>query len=404
MGRFNFGNQPNIGGGGENNYSANSSEGAVRTEEYYADSPDVREEYALTLKDLWLCIGFCIVGWIVACVGFSMIADSDLGVLLVILGVLIVDLPCFRILLAGGSLGMLFGSVIGAERIIHYSDGTKERDNSAWSAGLAATLFTWLITLVVGVFAMVFRIFKNFMHLLSLKKEGDIKTDVKTAPWLPIVVGLAVFFGGLIVVGIVGAANEYQASVRDDFTDEETTAMLEGISKDMTEQNWSFKIWQGAEIALTVDHKYYPGEGSEIDITVTKDGEERLGIPEGAYAIGVFTDEDEILYATVGQDGNISGYVTDTALCEKLYKFTPEGIFAIDAMLQDIEKVNAYDNESNQGGMYDVTEYKITYKVAGANGYEQEMYAGEKNGVWKVRIVDSPFGWSVSEYLEFKYN
>ena len=110
------------------------------------------------------------------------------------------------------------------------------------------------------------------------------------------------------------------------------------------------------------------------------------------------------LYATIGDDDSIDEYITDTALQAKLDMFTPESILATEKMLADIEKVYAYDNESDQGGMYDETEYKFTFKEKGAHGYEQEMYAGTEDGKWKVRLVDSPYSWAEPFYIEFRYN
>ena len=153
-------------------------------------------DYFDKLRDLWLCIAFCIAGWVVACIGFAT------NPLIVVLGVLIVDRPCFRLLLQGASIGAIFGSIVGATRIITYSDGHKERDDSGWSAGLAVTIFSWLITLVIGVVVIVVRIFRNFFTCFRIYREEKMKTEIKEAFWLPIAVGLGVFFIGLIVVAI----------------------------------------------------------------------------------------------------------------------------------------------------------------------------------------------------------
>lgn len=405
MGRFNFGNQPNIGGnGGANNVNdAYDSGSAAVTEEYYGDEPTAQEEYNATLKDLWLCIAFCIVGWIVACVGFAMIANSDIGILLVLIGVIIVDLPCFKILLAGGSLGMLFGSIVGAERIIYYTDGTKKRDNSAWSAGLAVTIFTWLATAVVGVFAVVFRIFKDFMHLISLKKEGGIYTDAKTAPWLPIVVGIGVFVGGLIAVGIVGAVGDYQDSIRDDFSDAETVEIIEGIEADMLANDWAYMLWGSADGPyLTVKHEYFADEGRQLSIEITDEGSDKLGIDAGNYAIGWF--EDEVLYARF-VDGTTQAMITDEAIKLKLESFTIENILAADAMVDSIADVYAFNTGYSQGSIYSdgETETKITFKREGASGEQAVVYAGAKGDAWRVRVVEAPYSWEGGNYIEFKY-
>ena len=153
--------------------------------------------YFEKLKDLWFCMYFCIAGWALACIGFAT------NIIFVLLGVIVVDLPCFRLLLGGASLGAILGSSVGATRIITYRDGHKERDDSGWSAGLAVTIFTWLFTIIIGLFVIVFRIFKDFLICLKTQKEENLKPEIKNACWLPIVVGLGVFVIGLIIVALV---------------------------------------------------------------------------------------------------------------------------------------------------------------------------------------------------------
>ena len=406
MGRFTSGNQDN-GSNGANNANSYNGGGEVRTapdEEYYGDHLSEQEEYGIVLKDLWLCIAFCIVGWIIACIGFAMIAENDLGILFVLVGVIVVDLPCFKILLAGGSLGMLFGSVVGAERIIHYTDGTTERDNSAWSAGLAVTIFTWIATLIVGVFAMVFRIFKNFLKLLEIKREGTVHTDVKTAPWLPIVVGLGVFVLGLVVVGIVGSVTDYQRSVRDDYSDEESVAILDSVAEGMTKLDWQYIIRNSDDPEnpyAIVEQKCYEGYDfvdREIFIKISAAGATYFGIDEGLYII---TYNDGNAVYTKHLDGN----QLDSALALKLNEFTPAELLAISEMKNDIGKVFIYDKESTQGIYNEKTEHNFTFKSECASGSKYMEFAGGivSNGIWQIRYVDAPYTWATEEYLEFNY-
>ena len=158
---------------------------------------DASALYFEKLRDLWFCIAFCIAGWVMACIGFAT------NIFFVLLGVIIVDLPCIRLLIKGASLSVIIGSAFGVTRIITYSDGTKKRDDSGWAAALAVTIFSWLVTLIVGLVVIVVRIFKDFFACLKIQKEEQMKPEIKEAFWLPMAVGLGVFFIGIIVIAII---------------------------------------------------------------------------------------------------------------------------------------------------------------------------------------------------------
>ncbi|MBR2930259.1 MAG: hypothetical protein IKC32_03410 [Clostridia bacterium] len=401
MPRFNFQNQS--GGGSNNKINSNRQsepEESYESDEYYGDDVMPQEEYNAGLKQLWTLIGFCIVGWIVFCVGNAMMYYNDIGFILMLVGVLIVDLPCFKILLAGGSLAAVFGAYIGAERIIYYTDGTKKRDSSGWSAGLAAGIFIWLITLVVGAVAMAVRIIKTFFYLLSIKREESIHTDAKSSPWLPILIGIAVFVGGFIGINVVTGIIDQQQSVQDDYTDEETREMLAELKEDMAASHWQVVFWKGTEVYLTIEHDYYPDYDEDVIVVdVAEIGAEEVGLAAGKYLID--KTEGGTAYGLL-VSGTQFDPIVDEAILAKLKMYETETMISADAMLADISNVNAYATDYTQG-LYDEGEIIFTLKTKGASGDETVIRAGKNNGEWLVRMVESPYTWEETASVEFKY-
>jgi len=352
------------------------------------------DEYFEKLYDLWLCIVFCIAGWIVACIGFAMIASNDLGILLVVIGVVIVDLPCYKILLAGGSLGSIIGASVGASRIIHYSDGTKRRDDSAWSAGLAASIFTWLATLVVGVFAIVIRIFKDFIACMSIKKNEDIKTDIKAAAWLPIAVGLAVFVLGIIISSAAGAAIEHNAIWQDDFDDKTSIEMLDKVVAGMESIDFSYS-------AIMVDTP----EREKVSVSYAAPDE---GATKGTYAVTVpesVATHLGITAATYYNEG--AGWyrdmfekapVTEASALAFLEKCTIKGMLAYDTLVADVKNLTVYDRKYDPSTYFDVV-YRFYYHVEAEHGYEMRFDAGYKDDQWRIRMVENPFDWEIYDYV-----
>lgn len=369
----------------------------VEDDDLYDDELDAVTEYNERLKDLWLCIGFCIAGWIVACIGFAIFPTNDLGFLLIIAGVIIVDLPCYKVLLAGGSIATLLGASFGAPRVIYYTDGTKETDHSGWSAGMAASIFAWLATLVVGVLAMVLRIFRNFFSCMSLKKDADIDNDVKKAPWLPVVVGIAVFILGLIISNVAAGAIEYNEVWQDDFDDATSIEMLTNVVDGMEKEGFSYEIYLGenATEKLEVTHSAATGGATQgtYYITVPAEAATVLGIEAGSYmryADGSWQKGDMFSSATV----------TDTATIAVLEEYTVKGFLAYDIIVDDIENLTVYDRKFEPDGWFDVV-YRFHYHVEAEHGYEMFFDAGEKDGVWRIRMVEKPFSWPEYEYLGF---
>ncbi len=396
MGRFNF-----VNGGGNNNESSNNTSTRPREREEYSydDGGEESASYNDLLRELWKAIGFCMAGWTLAVIGFCMnYTGNGLGLLLVFLGVIVVDLPCFKILLAGGSLGMMFGAVVGADRIITYSDGSKKRDSSGWSAGMAVTIFTWLATVIVGVFAVVFKIFKLFFALMTMKKDAGVKNDIKRAPWLPVLVGIAFFVVGLIANSIFGAAYDHHENWKDEFTDEETVTMINNAVLGMEEQSFEYKIWGDGYLEDTYATlvKHDPIYGYRVEITTY--GATYYGIAAGEY----------LMQHSVGAWTDIGGTpVTDENTVSLLDGLTIPGLINYPGITgsEEIGNVTAsaywadyYEGEGNSNYLFIIHSESKT----GAEQYEFE--AGLDNGKWIIRNIHVPYTQEYGDSVEIEFN
>lgn len=380
MGRFNFvkKDEPD-----EVDYSANNNNASGGY-----DAPSGSYSYEEHLAELWKLIIFCIVGWVVAVIGFCILGTtaSGVGILFVLVGVIIVDLPAFRILLAGGSLGTLIGSIVGATQIITYTDGSTKEDNSGWSAGLFVTIMTWLATIFVGLVSIVVRIFKNFLACMRIKKEEGIETDVKHAPWLPMVVGISVFILGCIVNSIVTSAYGAIESSRDEFTDPETITMISDMVDGMKTENYEFVVWDGSDKVINVKNVL----GIEYAVIITAEGAEYFGISEGTYTY----------YYSEGIWRYNNTIEADAAAVAVVEKYTIEKLINYDYIIgEGIAKVTAitYGTAHNDGGSN--SNYRFTVHAPSLSGDTEYIFeGGMMNGEWVIRRIIGSY--STSEYTD----
>lgn len=369
MPRFNFQNKKTDGGDGSNRLNNGETAYEPEVEEY---APDGRELYNETLKELWFLIICCIVGWVVAVVGFCM----NFNMLLVLLGVLIVDIPAFRIILAGGGLGALFGSAFAVTTVYHYSDGSKREDNSGQYAGLAVFIFTMIVTLVVGLVSIVIRIFKAFFSLLSIKKEYNL-TDVQT-PFIPVGLGIGVFIVGLIVSSIVdGALDEYLPApvYESELTNEEEVVLVEDIRDYAYSHSFGYTMRHDGEWLFEVK---YNGSMRRYTITVYEEATAIFGIAAGEYV-----GEVDLV------NGSIGFNVDTPEEAGILAGFTLEKMISFDTILGDLDNlsvVKANDAETNLW-YYGDTAY-------GADHTRIRILTGTGN---KLNLIVNPM-WNFTEY------
>ena len=379
MPRFNFGNRN--GDNGENNTNrANHSNTSVREEyeapEGYSDYVSGEDEYREVLGELWKLMICCIIGWIVACVGF--VTDN---MLFVLLGVLIVDIPAIRIVLAGGSIAALFGSYIGATRIVKYSDGSEREDNSAAAGGFAVGIFIFLIALVVGIISIVIRIFKAFFTLLRIKNENGIKTETKNAPWLPIVVGLAVFAVGAIVSSVAGEirSGDLFADLKEsDYSDTEEAEMLTEVLDNMYLGNFGYNIWEDEEIIKVS----YAAATRIYTFTVSEYGASRIGLASGTYQ------------ALVNADGSISYEETlsnENALV--LHSFTLSKLVNIDVILADLGNCAI----KGSGGEFKCYYHKTT-EMGADYTYFRLIDRNYGSGTLEINLVEDPMTVNIQNF------
>ena len=186
--------------------------------------------------------------------------------------------------------------------------------------------FIWLIALVAGVISIVVRIFKAFFSLLSIKKEYGLTTDTKSAPWLPVVVGLAVFFIGLGVSSVVSGINtgDLFADLKEsDFSNEEEASILADIRNDVLSNNFSYLIEDDTDVLVSIG---FNAATRIYTFTVSEYGAGLIGVTAGTY-------EGE-----QNNDGSIS-YDIDSTIAAVLHKFTLFKLVNLDEMAADLDNL-----------------------------------------------------------------
>ncbi len=230
-------------------------------------------DYDEIRRDLWRRILFCMAGWAIACVGFFLMDNHSLiSMLLIMVGVVIVELPCYKVLLAGGSIVGLISATFNYTIVTKWSDGSTTEDNSARAAGGFLAIISWVITLFVGIIIVVVGIFKDFFKLMKIQKEEGLKPSIKEAAWLPIAAGIGFFILGIIVVAIASAIRTTYLNNRDEYTDEETIAIIDSLVTDMEARDFVYRTWYWPDEEDATEQEYYVVEhdaGGKYQITLS---------------------------------------------------------------------------------------------------------------------------------------
>ena len=314
------------------------------------------EQYNEKIALLWQYLLFCIVGWIVATVGFCLSAfDNWFGFILILAGIIIVDIPSFKLLRAGYGLGSLFAAS-GAVYEITYADGHKETDYTEKNIGFVLAIITYLITLAIGVFVMVFRVFKTFSEAMSIKKEHNIQVGFKDSPFFKPIIAITVFVVGCISIGVCNAIADYQYEHPEDMQKEEITLAINNAMTKMRTSEWSAysRSYNNEtnvyEFYYTIQHandnSYYVEIGSL--------GEDIYKIDEGGYLYYNGTWSEVVNLETKE--------TTTTTFGDKLNMFLIESMIDVKDITENIDdvygRVEEYNNsttiyyhrKANKGG------------------------------------------------------
>ncbi len=353
-------------------------------------------EYGDLISDLWKRILCCMAGWAIACVGFA-VPSPLFMILLVMAGVIVVEIPCYKILLAGGGIASLFAATIGADTIWVDRSGKEVARENNMGAGAVAGFFVWALTLLVGMFATVFQIFKRFILLMNMQKEQNLKLELKNKPWAPIVSGIAFFILGIICVGIAGSIMEEQTSHVDDFTDEESTIMIEQIVEKMSGVDFYFED--------EYHSNNYADKTDAIHVKVEHDGETDSYLvtfsekSQKDYSLGAlqYIRSSDVWYVYDAENKAL-GAAASANESKELDKFTVEAMMGYDALLANLadvtirdgyEKVLTFHNED--GATKERLEVQFSDPSVGENA---------------IRILTSPYSFEAqgfNAYVDFIY-
>ncbi len=369
----------------------NESGGSVQSSESYTP------EYEDLISDLWKRIFCCMAGWAVACIGFA-VTSPLLSILFVMLGAVIVELPCYKILLAGGGISALFAATVGADTIWVDKDGKEVARDNNMASGALTGIVLWAITLIVGVFAVIFQIAKRFIQLSKMKKEQDLNLEFKHKPWAPIVIGIAFFIFGIICVGIINNIVEVQTSKIDDFTDEETAVMIEQIAEQMSKLDFAFEDEYDSNNYADPDHGTiylkveHDGETDSYLVTLNGKAKKDFKLNESQY-IRV----DGSWYAYDSENKALGAAASDSEVKE-LDKFTIRSMMGYSAMLENIGDVTIRDEYENTLTFHNkkgATKEKLEIKFSDPSVPENA-----------IRILTSPYSFEAkgfNAYINFMY-
>ena len=353
-----------------------NSNGDFENSDYENQNP--MEKYQSKMELLWHYLLFCIGGWVVATIGFCVMPFNDFfGFLLVIGGIIIVDIPSFKLLRAGYGLASLFAAS-GAVYEITYKSGRKELDYSEKNMGYILAIFTYLITCIVGVFVILFRIFKTFGEVMAIKKEHNLQLSFKEGPFLKPIIALSVFVVGCIAISISNSIANYRLEHPSDMSkDEITTVMTNAVNK-MKTSDWSFfeRHYDSEKNEYIYTVALQHADDDSYLIKIGEIGEEVFDIEEGYYLYF-----ENAWSKVIDLENN---QYEPTSYSDKLNMFLIENLVDFEDMKKNLDDVygrnNDYDNstsiyyhrKSKDGGTLQVritSESMISY-VNGVDGLE----------------------------------
>ena len=244
----------------------------------YTDLAEGWRRYSAVKEDLWKYLIFCMIGWPVFAVGVCLtMFEVWIGILLIIAGIVIVDIPSFKLLAAGYGLAGLF-AVSGAVYEITYSDGSKRYDYSEKNAGATMAFITYVLVAFIGILVMVFRILRLLFMAASIKRKFKLELTFKETVLFPTTFALGVFAVFLIAIIICSIIAEYQRIHHDDLNDKETFDLLVDMEETIETASYSYMFYDYDDTRVDFVYvKHQVVDNAEIYIVeVTESGAKKL--------------------------------------------------------------------------------------------------------------------------------
>ncbi len=362
--------------------------------------------YLEMMSDLWRRVIFCAIGWTIACAGFGIMQSKTLiGLLIVMVGVIIVEIPCFKILLAGGSVTALFASSI-KDRVVttYYSDGTSSTGIDYRGAERATVgLFGWIFTLIIGGFAVVFSIIKDFIMLLILKKDNP-SPSFKDKPICPFLAGVLFFIIGIVVGVVLANAIDAGTSNKDDYSPEQKIELMDKLIDDMATIDFTYADGNTVSSGGTYMHVEHDGE---TDNYYAKFGEGAVKEHKLSASEYVRVDGKWYIYDS---EAKALGAEASTDEAKELNHFTFEGLFSYGLLCDNMDKVTVRDQDATAVffGLDTDKEQCLTYHDKdGVNGDDlMEMVFGYVAGKGKNMVYTFKFPYELNtgtSWVAFNY-
>lgn len=332
------------------------------------------EDYQANRHVLWRFMIFCMIGWAIAAIGFGVMNMNDIaGFVMIIIGVIIVDLPAYRLLIGGFTLGSLFYATAPVY-VITYKSGRQTVDRSAKHGAAVAAIFTYLITLIVGVFVMVFRIFKCIFTAIKIKKQHKLQIKFKDSIWLPTFVGLGEFAIFCAVIGIISAVANYQATHPVSMSKEQIIQLLDSSKQDIAHEDFSYYVCDyGEEVYDYHTRVMHAGVDDSYLVMLGDKAKDLYQIDAGNY---LFYKNKWSLVTNIE-----TNETTATSFGDKLDQFRIENLVDYDGMKNDMD--NVYGD--NENAVYDMI---FWHKNTGMRGYDFDK-SGNIINIKNVLFSDS---------------
>ncbi len=330
---------------------------------------DLELTYHDVLADLWKRIMFCIIGWAIACIGFVIMDfNTFVSLIFLLVGVIIVEIPCFKILLIGGGIGAFFASTFkDQEVIVKYNDGRTERYiESAAGERTMVRFLTWGITLFVGIIATVVNIFKKFGQLRQMQDKENPPKDWKEKPFAPIVVGLGAFVLGILLSGLTSSVVAAIIFNKDDYSDSEKIELIDKLLTDMATVDFAFN--DGEYLLVEHDGKddsYY------VKVNETAKSDFKLSALE-------FIRKDGTWYKCNMEEKTFGAAASD-AESKELNKFTAKELIGYSAITDKMKDVTVRDDDASLFFGLDAEK-------------EQILTFHNKDGINKDNLLEVVFG------------
>lgn len=296
------------------------------------------DKMAEGLKQIWIMVAFCIVGWALVCFGFSLM-QSNVGVLntplVFILGFIVIAIPSLMALAKKG-VGGLFNFEYVTETT--YADGHKTRTTDFAGTGVMKIVL-FILVVILGVIITPLRVLKSaFGYKKAQKYLGIEKQDFVLSVRFPVIVGLAAFVLLIIISSIVGSSLANK-NAKSDYAGEQLVTMIEEVETQYAGDTFSYKMSDSSKVcSINVTHNangsysFTVGAFSEYDL----DSSQMVERPE---------TDSLIAFGTYTVDATGNWNTTDTTITSYLANLKLDKLIPFDAMKTNSSKLNGQDKD-----------------------------------------------------------